>query len=95
MNEVFIGELAQFPYNFCPAGLDYCHGQLMPIHPNEALFSLLGTAFGGDGKVTFALPNLRKSKADGSYYSQGEQLPDGTPYIESYICVEGIYPTRN
>lgn len=95
MDEVFIGEFAKFPYNFCPAGWAYCHGQVMPIQTNEALFSLLGTTFGGDGKVNFCLPDLRKKKADGSYYSQGEHLPDGTPYIESYICVEGIYPQRD
>ena len=93
--DVFLGSITQFGFNYPTDGWVVCHGQVMAIYPNEELFSLLGNAFGGDGQTTFALPNLRKSKADGSYYSQGEQLPDGTPYIESYICVEGIYPTRN
>lgn len=59
MSEPFIGQLALVPYNFAPVGWAMCNGQLLPIQQNAALFSLLGTTFGGDGKVTFALPDLR------------------------------------
>lgn len=59
MPDPFIGQLALVPYNFAPAGWALCNGQLLPINQNQALFSLLGTTFGGDGKVSFALPDLR------------------------------------
>jgi len=94
MDEI-LGSILQFGFNYPTDGWVVCHGQVMAIYPNEELFSLLGNAFGGDGKTTFALPNLRRRKSDGSYYSQGEQLPDGTPYIESYICIKGVYPSRS
>ena len=59
MTNPFIGELALVPYNFAPSGWALCNGQLLPISQNTALFSLLGTMFGGAGKSTFALPDLR------------------------------------
>jgi microcystin-dependent protein len=55
----FIGEIALVPYNFAPQGWAFCDGQLLPINQNTALFSLLGTQFGGNGQTTFALPDLR------------------------------------
>lgn len=55
----FVGEIAVFPYNFAPRGWAACNGQLLPISQNQALFSLLGTMYGGDGRTTFALPDLR------------------------------------
>jgi len=55
----FIGQLMPVPYNFAPFGWAFCNGQLLSIAQNTALFSLLGTQFGGDGKTTFALPNLQ------------------------------------
>jgi microcystin-dependent protein len=54
----FVAEIALFPFNFAPPGWAWCDGQLLPISQNTALFSLLGTYYGGDGKSTFALPNL-------------------------------------
>jgi microcystin-dependent protein len=63
------------PYNFPPKGYAFCQGQLLPISQNTALFSLLGTQFGGDGKSTFGLPNLAGSLAVG----QG-QAPNMQPY---------------
>ncbi|TGY87903.1 phage tail protein [Marinicauda algicola] len=57
--EPFIGEIRQMPYTFCPQGWASTEGQLMSISANQALFSLLGTNFGGDGRTTFALPDLR------------------------------------
>ena len=59
MSEPFIGMITLFPYNFAPRGWAFCNGQLLPIAQNTALFSLLGTTYGGDGQTTFALPDLR------------------------------------
>ncbi len=55
----FIGEITLFGGNFAPRGYAFCHGQLLPINGNEALFSIIGTIYGGDGRTTFALPDLR------------------------------------
>jgi len=59
MSEPFIGEIRLFTYNFAPKGWAFCNGQLLPINQNFALFSLLGTTYGGDGTTNFALPDLR------------------------------------
>lgn len=59
MADQFVGEIRAVGFNFPPTGWAYCNGQLMPISQNTALFSLLGTFYGGDGKSTFALPNLQ------------------------------------
>jgi microcystin-dependent protein len=58
MADPFVAEVRIFPFNFAPKGWAWCMGQLLPISQNTALFSLLGTTYGGDGKSTFALPNL-------------------------------------
>jgi microcystin-dependent protein len=55
----FLGEIKIVAFNFAPKGWALCNGQLLPINQNQALFSLLGTIYGGDGRVTFALPDLR------------------------------------
>jgi microcystin-dependent protein len=57
----FIAEIRIFPFNFAPKGWAFCDGQLLPLSQNTALFSLLGTTYGGDGKNNFALPNLQGS----------------------------------
>lgn len=59
MSDQFVAEIRIFPFNFPPTGWAFCNGQLLPISQNTALFSLLGTFYGGDGKSTFALPNLQ------------------------------------
>jgi microcystin-dependent protein len=59
MAEPFLSEIRIMSFNFAPKGWAMCNGQLMPINQNQALFSLLGTTFGGDGRVNFALPDLR------------------------------------
>jgi microcystin-dependent protein len=59
MADPFVAEIRIFPFNFAPKGWAFCNGQLMPISQNTALFSLLGTTYGGDGKSTFALPNMQ------------------------------------
>jgi microcystin-dependent protein len=59
MAEPFLGEIRMMSYNFPPKGWAFCNGQQLPINQNQALFSLLGTMYGGNGQTTFALPNLR------------------------------------
>lgn len=59
MADPFVAEIRMFPFNFAPKGWAFCDGQLMPISQNTALFSLLGATYGGDGKSTFALPNMQ------------------------------------
>lgn len=80
MSDPFVAEIRMFPFNFAPHGWAFCDGQLLPISQNTALFSLLGTFYGGDGKSTFALPDMQGSapvhQGDGSGLSQrflGEQ----------------------
>jgi microcystin-dependent protein len=79
MSEPFLGQLALVGFNFAPKGWALCQGQLMAIAQNTALFSLLGTTYGGDGTTTFGLPDLRGRAALGfgqgpglGNYSQGQ-----------------------
>jgi microcystin-dependent protein len=74
MSNPFVAEIRIFAGNFAPTGWAQCNGQLLPISQNTALFSLLGTFYGGDGKSTFALPNLQGSVAIGQ--GQGSGLSD-------------------
>ena len=80
MSDAFIGQLMLCPYNFAPAGWADCTGQLLPIQQYAALFSLLGTNFGGNGTTNFALPDLQGRVAlsqgqarGGSQYTMGEK----------------------
>ncbi|MDT5157789.1 MAG: hypothetical protein QOC99_1327 [Acidobacteriota bacterium] len=59
MSDPFVAEVRIFPFNFPPKGWAFCDGQLLPLSQNTALFSLLGTTYGGDGKSNFALPNIQ------------------------------------
>ncbi len=59
MSEPFLAQVSIFSFNFAPKGWAMCNGQLLPINQNQALFSLLGTTYGGNGQTTFALPDLR------------------------------------
>jgi microcystin-dependent protein len=77
--EPFIGQIQLFPYNFAPKGWAPCDGSTLQISTNTALFSLLGTNFGGDGRTTFALPKL-KGPADAVGY---------------FIALQGIFPSRS
>ena len=76
MSDPFVAEIRMFAGNFAPKGWATCDGQLLPISQNTALFSLLGTTYGGDGKSTFALPDLQGSVPVG----QG-QSTTGTDYF--------------
>jgi len=61
MSDPFVAEIRIFPFNFAPRGWAFCDGQLLPISQNTAVFSLLGTYYGGDGRSNFGLPNLQGS----------------------------------
>lgn len=78
--EPFLGQIQLFAFNFAPTGWSFCDGTLLPINSNTALFSLLGTTYGGDGVTTFALPQLK-----------GKEPVDGAHYC---IALVGMYPSR-
>ena len=80
MADPFVAEIRIFPFNFAPRGWAWCDGQLLPLSQNTALFSLLGTTYGGNGITTFALPDMRGLE------------PAGVNYV---ICLGGIFPSRN
>jgi microcystin-dependent protein len=95
--EPFLGEIRLFPYNFAPQGWAFCSGQILPIAQNTALFSLLGTTYGGNGTDNFALPDLRgrlaisSGQAPGlSNYTLGQQ--SGT---ESVTLTINNLPSHN
>ena len=86
MASPFVAEIRMFGFNFAPTGWAQCNGQLMPINQNQALFSLLGTMYGGDGKSTFGLPDLEGSAP--IHFGQGPGLSDrvegetaGEPFV--------------
>jgi len=81
MSDQFLGELRAFGFNFAPKGWGFCNGQLLSIQQNAALFSLLGTTYGGNGVTTFQLPNLQ-SRVPMHF----GQAPDGTNYTEGEIA---------
>ncbi|MQY30934.1 phage tail protein [Nocardia aurantia] len=81
--EPFLGQISVFPYSFAPQGWAWCEGQVLPVAQNQALFSLLGSQFGGDGTKTFVLPNLKK---------QDDALGEGLRYA---IAMEGTFPNRD
>jgi len=76
----FLGQIQLFAFNFVPVGWMLCDGKTLPIAQNSALFALVGTTYGGDGRTTFELPNL-----------VGKEPVAGSSYC---ICVEGIFPSR-
>lgn len=76
MADPFVAEIRIFPFNFAPKGWAFCDGQLLPISQNTALFSLLGTTYGGDGKSTFALPDLQGRAPMQPGQGQGLSLHD-------------------
>jgi len=76
MQDPWLGEIALVAFNFAPQGWAFCNGQLLSIAQNTALFSLLGTTYGGDGQTTFALPNLQSRVP--IHFGQGTGL---SPYL--------------
>ncbi|HEX8169721.1 MAG TPA: tail fiber protein [Thermoanaerobaculia bacterium] len=76
MADPFVAEIRMYPFNFAPMGWAFCDGQIMILSQNTALFSLLGTTYGGNGKSTFALPNLQGSVPLGPGQSKTGTLYD-------------------
>jgi len=76
MSDQFVAEIRIFPFNFPPTGWAFCDGQIMPISQNTALFALLGTTYGGDGKSTFALPDMQGNAPMQPGQGQGLSLRD-------------------
>ncbi|HSU35910.1 MAG TPA: tail fiber protein [Propionibacteriaceae bacterium] len=96
MSEPFIGEIRLFPYDFAPRGWAFCHGQLLSIVQNTSLFALLGTTYGGDGRITFALPDLRGRVAVSSGQGPGLSAYElgGVGGAESVTLTEAELPTH-
>ena len=91
-DEPFLGEIQIFTFNFCPRGYAPTNGQLLPINQNQALFALLGTNYGGDGRTTFALPDLRGS----ILFGQGQGFTEGQAGgTESETLVLNQLPIHN
>ncbi|MBN7773270.1 phage tail protein [Clostridium aminobutyricum] len=78
--DYYIGGIVLFPYGFAPCGWMACEGQILNINENQALFALIGLKFGGNGRTTFALPNLRGAEP--------------IPGMNYYIATQGIFPSR-
>ena len=105
--EAFIGEVRMFGGTFAPSGWAACDGQVMPISQNQALFTILGTTYGGDGRTTFALPNLQgrspihrsQDFPQGTGQAQikvtpGDSAQPGYLALLFIIATGGIYPPR-
>ena len=97
MADPFVAEIRIFPFNFAPKGWAFCNGQLLPLSQNTALFSLLGTTYGGDGKSTFALPNLQGSAPMHPGQGPGLSLHDlgETGGSEFVTLLESEMPAHN
>jgi microcystin-dependent protein len=80
MSEPFLGEIRMMSFTYPPKGWAFCNGQILPINQNQALFSLLGTMYGGNGQTTFGLPNLRGQVPIhfGAGYTQGEKAGESS-----------------
>src|SRR2546423_8702036 len=91
MAEPFLSEVRVFSFNFAPKGWAMCNGQLLPINQNQALFALLGTTYGGDGRVNFALPDLegRAPIHMGSGFTLGERAGE-----QGHTLTIGELPTH-
>lgn len=110
MLEAFMGEIILFAGNYAPPGWMFCNGQLLLIEEYSALFSIIGTTYGGNGTTNFALPDLRGSISigagqgpgleqvifgfHGQYFSSHGTQKVGTLGLSYCICVEGIFPSR-
>ena len=97
MSDPFLGQILLLPYNFAPRGWAFCQGQLLSISQNTALFSLLGTTYGGNGQTTFALPDLRGRVAISSGQGPGLQNYDlgGVGGNESVTLALNQMPLHN
>jgi microcystin-dependent protein len=87
MEEPMLGMIKLFPYQFVPMGWTYCNGATLQIMQNQALYSLLGIQFGGDGRTTFKVPDLTNAVPSLS-------MTGGLAYVYC-IASEGLYPDRS
>src|ERR1700756_4860249 len=92
MSEPFLGEIKPIGFGYPPKGWAFCNGQLLAINQNQALFAILGTTYGGDGRVTFALPNLqgRVPVHQGSGFTLGQRGGE-----EAHTITQQEFPTHN
>ncbi len=92
MSTPFLSEIKVVSFNFAPKGWALCNGQLLPINQNQALFSLLGTTYGGDGRVNFGLPNLqgRIPVHEGGGFTLGERAGE-----QSHTLILSELPSHN
>ena len=97
MADPFVAEIRVFPFNFAPKGWAWCDGQLLPLSQNTALFSLLGTTYGGNGKSNFALPDLQGSAPMHPGQGPGLSLHDlgETGGTETVTLLETEMPAHN
>ena len=96
MSDQFVAEIRIFPFNFPPTGWAFCDGQIMPISQNTALFALLGTVYGGDGKSTFALPDMQGNAPMQPGQGQGLSLRDlgEMSGVESVTLIQSEMPVH-
>jgi microcystin-dependent protein len=96
MADPFVAEIRIFPFNFAPKGWAFCDGQLLPLSQNTALFSLLGTTYGGDGKSNFALPNMQGNVPMHPGQGPGLSLHDlgETGGVETVTLLESELPAH-
>lgn len=87
--ESYLGSIGEFAGNFAPHGYTNCDGKLLPINQWQALFSLLGTTYGGDGRTTFGVPDLRPV-VDGRRVDWAE-----VEQPRKCMCIYGVYPSRD
>ena len=84
-SEPYLGDIIMTAIFFAPRGWMFCRGQILPIEDNQALYSILGTTYGGDGRTTFALPDLK---------DEGK-LPNSNANVQYIIATQGDYPPRS
>jgi microcystin-dependent protein len=92
MSEPFIGQVSIFGFNFAPRGWAQCDGQILPINQNQSLYSLLGTTYGGDGRTSFGLPDLRGRMA--LHTQQGTYPLGGKGGTESVALTDATIPVH-
>lgn len=97
-SDAYLGEVTLFAGTYAPAGSAECAGYTMPIAQNPALFSVLGTTYGGDGRSTFKLPNVRNALVTGQQSYEPGSVAEGsdlrTMPVTIVIAVEGTLPAR-
>lgn len=94
----YIGEVSQFGFNFCPREWMPAEGQLLPIQSNQALYSILGTTYGGDGRTTFALPDVRQPRSNKDKPNLPAPAIKGSstsPAPTTCIRIQGMFPPRS